>query len=159
MPRTQDFRAFEYVGSIGNGVFNQSNGANYTSYLNVGVNSGNGTYTLSGGLLSVSQAIEIGGFGVGVFNQNGGTATTRGLFIGGSNSTAYVLNNGVVNVGGSEVIGYGHIGLFTQNGGSHFVASGGTVTIGYSYGSGTYNLNNGVIALASGVDERIVHFF
>jgi fibronectin-binding autotransporter adhesin len=95
----------EGVGIGGSGWFLQTGGTNSFRSLGVGVYNGTGAYTLSGGILSVSEGVSIGGGsgssagGVGTMNVSG----TGQLSVAG---TMTVYNNGRVNInGGSTTLG------------------------------------------------------
>jgi fibronectin-binding autotransporter adhesin len=100
----------EYIGYDGTGTFIETNGTNTingTGGLVLGVDSGStGTYTLSGGLLSVSGNYEVvGNSGAGSFNQSGGTNTINGgsgLNVGSSSGViaTYTLSGGSLSING-----------------------------------------------------------
>ncbi len=142
----------EYVGSPGMGIFTQSGGTNSISNsLNVGNNVGSsGTYSLSGNA-QVSASIEnVGNVGVGAFTQSGGiNIISNFLSLGGnigSNGT-YILSGSGQLFAVYEYLGAVGIGSFTQSGGTNSVTY---LMLGQNNGSGpTYNLNGGVLVLAS----------
>jgi autotransporter-associated beta strand protein len=151
------------------GSFTQLGGTVSAAFLVMGGPWGSsGTYNLSGGQLNLSGMPNyIGqqclGLGIGqnssspsTFAQSGGTASVVGAIIVGGGwgaSGAYNLTGGRM-VAGTEAIGeddqwgQGSSGTFTQSGGTN---SAGSVVLGYFGGdSGTFNLNGGVLSLATG---------
>ena len=139
----------EIVGDAGTGTFNQTGGTHTidsfvtTGTLTVGHTSGStGTYTLSGGSLTVGSLDEgygdsgygievIGDGGNGTFIQTGGTNTINALSslyyvtlldVGSASGStgAYSLSGtGTLNVNGTESIGTLGNGTFTQSGGTN----------------------------------------
>ena len=105
-----------------------------------------GTYTLSGGTLTINNGAEYVGYNAaGFFTQTGGTNTPRsGIALGtnaGSNGT-YTLSGGMIESGGIENIGVSGTGTFNQTGGVNGVYSGQAILLGYNAGAtGTYNLS------------------
>jgi len=106
----------EVVGYHGTGLFNQTGGTNTVvgtsagGYLYLGVYAGStGTYTLSGGSLTVPTYELIGEQGDGIFNQTGGTNTVNGtgmLIAATTGSTgSYVLIGGTLDVTGGVYVG------------------------------------------------------
>jgi 23S rRNA (cytosine1962-C5)-methyltransferase len=103
----------ESLGVGGQGDFSQSNGANNTTFLVLGVLAGfngNGTYELSAGTLSANNEF-IGSASTGTFTQSGTSSNTvtTNLFIGGqagvsTGTGTYNLNAGALTAL-SEVIG------------------------------------------------------
>jgi hypothetical protein len=157
-------RSSENVGDAGTGLFVQTGGTNSCAYLAVGNQSGSiGAYTLSGsGYLSASSTFSatsysqenVGVYGSGSFTQSGGTNTCIYLSIGelaGSSGT-YSLSNGYLSVNqanghSSEHVGDSGTGIFVQSGGTN---SCGTLILGSnSSGSGTYDLNGGLVEISS----------
>ncbi len=137
------FYAYEFVGGNGPGAFTQSGGTNSSYDVGVGQS---GTYNLSGGQL---VATNDEGVGPGAFTQSGGTNNGFSLTIGSS---------GTYNLSGSgqlstweEYVGYSSgTGSFTQSGGTNIINANGSLYLGaYAGGSGTYNLNGGVLILSS----------
>jgi hypothetical protein len=109
----------ETVGDVGNGLFNQSGGSHtiHAGSLYLGKSgTGNGTYTLSDGLLLLDNSSEyIGYSGSGTFNQSGGNHTVSGtLYIsyGSSYAGTLALSGGILNA--QNVVNQG---LFNQTGG------------------------------------------
>ena len=162
----------ETIGNTG-ASFTQSGGINAVSVyisttgLTLGANSGSrGTYTLSGtGQLSIGGvgygAWEVvGNSGSGTFNQTGGVNIVNddngGALIlaanPGSSGTYILSGSGQLAVQGdanpgSENVGDSGKGTFTQSGGTNNVGGGLTLG-GNSGGSGTYNLNGGMLVLS-----------
>jgi hypothetical protein len=102
------------ISPLSSGAFNQSGGTNTTAGLLLG-NSGQGAYTLSGGVLAVNGSGEtVGSYsGVGIFSQSGGTNVISGsqdLSIGIANlgpgaSGTYTLSGGYLSVSGGVYLG------------------------------------------------------
>ena len=166
----------EYVGSNGAGVFNQTGGTHTIEgghyiddppYLNIGCNSGNGTYTLSGGVLTVNGGNEsIGSGGIGVFNQTGGvhtviTPANGELDVGNKNGNGtYNLIDGSLAVSNYLIVGgssfaFGNprqggagTGVFNQSGGT--VTVGSWLSIGDGKGDGTGRVGNGTYNMTGG---------
>jgi hypothetical protein len=148
-----------YVGYSGTGVFNQTGGSNIvngTNGLYLGSSAGSsGTYTLSGGTLSVTNGVfvseYIGYAGTGVFNQAGGSNSTFRLDVAYSASASgtCTLAGGMLS-SQHTVVGVSGTGVFIQTGGSHIAAD---MELGLAAGgSGTYNLNNGSFASSNEED-------
>jgi len=119
-----------------------------------------GTYTLDNGTLRSSQTIttrtEI--YDNASFVQNGGTHYAYELNIGRSENGSYSLSNGTLSVQTNLGVGYpmsfnsefeGYSGTFTQTGGT--VTVGGVLSVGSRRpeGTGTYNLNSGILSAGS----------
>ncbi len=163
------------IGFSGTGSFVQSAGTNttmgYPGGIYLGYNSGAaGSYDLHGtGLLNV-EVLTIGLSGTGSFTQSGGTNTiTATAYVGalyvGSNAGSYgsyVLSSGLLcsasngNVT-NEYVGYYGTGIFTQSGGTNTTP--GTLYLGYYGGTGTYNLNGGLLSIPSLVGGAQTAFF
>jgi hypothetical protein len=138
----------EDLGLSGQGSFSQSGGVNHYSTLDLGVNSGTGSYTLSAtGLLSGSFQ-TIGDTGTGVFLQTGGLnsfVSNNGLLTLGSTSTGngtYTLNAGTITGSNIEYIGYQGQGTFVQNGGLN---STNLIDMSSVGGASSYTLAGGVV--------------
>ncbi len=141
---------WEYVGETGTGTVNQTGGTNATGNLYLGTDSGgSGTYTLSGGNLTVGGNI-VGGSGTSDFTIDGGT-----LSVGGGNGSIGVTNFNVGDAGGTgnfslsgtgslaavtENVGNSGIGTINQDGGTNSV---GTLTLGLNGGTGSYVQSGG----------------
>ena len=162
------------IGSRGVGTFTQTGGT-HTLWsggggLGLGTNeTGDGTYTLSGGDLIAQRGITVGECGKGTFNQIGGTNTVTGspLYIGRSTGGdgTYTLSDGVLDAG-SVAIYVGQWGAvaaeFNLNGGtadSHalYLSAAGTVNLrndcGFSTGylllvRGDFNQTGGTATVA-----------
>ncbi|MEJ2092337.1 MAG: hypothetical protein P8X65_09115 [Syntrophobacterales bacterium] len=139
----------EYIGNSGSGTFNQSGGTHTVGLdLTLGNEAtGSGTYNLSkDGSLSVSGDEFIGYNGTGVFNQTGGTHTVAGILTlaaqFGSSGT-YNLHRGTLKAN-DEMIGPVGTGVFNQNGGANIVTN--SLTLSPLGGTGTYNLNGGILS-------------
>jgi len=141
-----------YVGynSGSQGTYTLSGGS-LSGWVYVGY-SGMGTFTQTGGTLSVSS-IKVGFNGTGTFTQTGGTHTVNSSLTVGDNSSAasgtYTLSGGTLSVGVSTVVcrmstmfiippSPRPLALFTQTGGTHTVGQ--TFPIGPN---GTYVLSGG----------------
>jgi fibronectin-binding autotransporter adhesin len=159
----------EDIGYGGTGSFNQSGGTNTISgsadYLNVGYNTGSGTYTLTGGSLAASNGEYVGdGYGTGQFNQSGGTNTFGSvLFVGniaGYSGTYTLSGSGFLTASGSgsnEYVGFIGTGYFNQNGGTNTV--GGYLSVGEKFGSiGTYTLNSGSLSISGSSSDEYVGY-
>jgi hypothetical protein len=143
----------ENVGGLGTGTFNQTGGTNMAPHLNVN----SGTYTLSGGSLSVTNnppysygsetvGSQTGYGGTGIFNQTGGTNTVgNDLLLGSVGSGAGIYNlsgTGSLSVNSLEVVGYNGTGTFNLTGGTNT-----TEILGVGAGnSGTYSLSGGSLS-------------
>ena len=159
----------ETIGYASTGTFTQ-NGATTSNTIGTTpaparlmlgeTSTGNGTYNLYLGSLTVSAKESVGSAGTGHFVQTGGTNTINGLggLILGETSTG----NGTFDLSGTghiitsyESIGASGTGLFTQNGGTNTVQQIGTnpgrLVLGEtSTGNGTYNFQSGAITLSGG---------
>jgi hypothetical protein len=157
--------SFEKIGFGGNGIFNQSGGSNTitgTSFFLIlgtsapGVADGTGSYTLSGGSLTVSTGTEyIGDAGRGNFLQSDGTNTYASLVLGNSNtaSGSYALSGGSLVAGQTQYIGYSGTGDFNQSGGSNSLTANTNLYIGFMAGStGSYTLSAGTLGDNSGFE-------
>ena len=142
----------------GYGVFTQSGGTHTVTKLNIGLGTGiggggDGSYTLSGGNLSVDSEFIARYGGYGSFTQNGGMhVVSRELVIGQDGYGNYTLSAGSL-LTDSELIGSG--GYFTSTGSGSFTQSGGTHTVtgglilGSNFGSGSYTLSAGGLSADS----------
>jgi hypothetical protein len=124
----------EFVGLNGKGIFNQSGGTNIVSggfNLDIAANGGStGTYTLSGGLASVSGGVYVGGTAI----EPGGAGV---LTVGGA---------GVLNVSGTLTV--------YNTPGSSVTLSGGTISTAQLDVDGVpslFNWTSGTLKLTSGV--------
>lgn len=141
-----DANADEFIGESGNGYFDQTGGTNTITgtrtfigsildsngNLDLGSFGGTGTYTQTGGTLSVQnvECLGIGPttgysyFGSGVFNQSGGANTCGTLYLpyattGAGNGPfgTYAPSGGTLTVQGNEYVGVNGTGSFIQTGG------------------------------------------
>ena len=141
----------EYVGNTGNGTFTQSGGTNSVNlplYLAYGAGS-SANYSLSGSGVLAAGVEYVGFLGAGVFMHSGGTNSGSSLFIGyyaGSNGT-YALSGSGVLTASAEYVGYYGTGALIQTGGSNSVTD---LTIGslgrYQFGGGTLQVTGGGLA-------------
>ncbi len=149
-----------YDGFFGTGDFTQSGAASVSAAsLSVGNNfGGNGSYTLSGGMLATASAY-VGSAGTGVFNNTGGTHTNAGLLSVGNNpggvGTYTLGGTGALALGGDLLLGAaGAQGSFNFNAAPGdaatftLTASGQTVAIGNG-GIGTFNQGGGDVDLTA----------
>jgi hypothetical protein len=106
-----------FVGSGGNGTYNQDGGTHtvLTDFsLAAGVG-GSGTYNLAAGDLNVTRNCYVGAWGQSYFGQTGGTHSVGGdLTVGHDDAGAYSLWSGSLAVSGDEFIGKnnGSAGVF-----------------------------------------------
>jgi hypothetical protein len=144
----------EFIGGLGVGSFNQTGGTHMltsgnNSFLYLGSAPGStGTYTLSGGSLTIEGYEYLGYNGVGVFNQSGGTNSITGgrqLYLGynaGSTGTYNLSGTGSLSCSSNEYIGdsFG-AGIFNQSGGTNTTP---VIYVGYNGpATGTYTLSGG----------------
>jgi fibronectin-binding autotransporter adhesin len=132
----------ETVGLSGIGTFTQSGGTNAIGStttnrnLNIASSAGSGTYTLSGGAVTVNGNAYVGGNasaagGTGVLNLSGGTMTTTGtLKAWNTPGTAVNLSAGTLNVGALNTSG--NPAKFNWTGGTLNVTGAGGLIIGPS---------------------------
>ncbi len=130
---------FETVGYLGAGTFTQSGGTHnvgsaaqiYPFFIGRGTG-GSGSYTLSGGSLTVSQDEHLGYQGSASFTQSGGThvigtsPTNHPFFYLGEragSSGSYTLSGGTLTVNAMENIGGAGTATFIQSGGTHTIGS------------------------------------
>jgi fibronectin-binding autotransporter adhesin len=142
----------ELVGNTTPGSFIQTGGTHSAVvglFLGNGnTSSGSGSYSLSGGSLSV-PALYVGNLESGTFMQSGGTCSVSSELDVGSGS------NGSFSLGGSgllssyqEVVGDESIASFTQSGGTNNVTNG--LDLGQNLGStGSYTLQGGLLNVSS----------
>jgi len=120
------------------GLFDQTGGSNtVTNDLNVGGQgsspnvpgtgaTGQGTYQLTGGDLTVGGTTYVGNQGTGIFEQKNSTHTTGSLVLGSKvgSTGSYILTPvaaTLLKVTGNEVVGDAGAGTFTQHAGEHTV--------------------------------------
>ncbi|MBA2587296.1 MAG: PEP-CTERM sorting domain-containing protein [Alphaproteobacteria bacterium] len=124
-----------------------------STYLTVGAGA-EGSLTLSGGTITVSNQTFVGGSpdGLGHVTQTGGSLETGGLLIGtvtgnGSPNNNYDMSGGSLTVHAAFVIGSGaQGGTFSEGSGGTFTQSNlfTQVEVGAAYiNNGTYNLQGG----------------
>ena len=148
--------AAHYVGNGGTGTFTQTGGnISIGNALYLGNNAGDsGTYNLSGtGQLSAPNEY-LGYSGTGTFTQPGGTNSFNfgALYLGyniGSSGTYSLSGSGQLSGPYSEYVGFSGTGTFTQSGGTHNTSN---LYLGYNAGSsGMYNLSgNGQLSASYG---------
>jgi hypothetical protein len=156
----------EFIGSDGNGTFNQNGGTHSlgTASLTIGAfNGSNGTYNLSSGTLALNGGAEyVGSNGAGTFHQTGGTHKLTfaspggdGLYLGFGTLAhgSYTLDAGSLTVtNGGEFIGFQGMGTFNQTGGMNTLSASdgadGLLGLGEIASSrGVYNLSGGTLNL------------
>jgi autotransporter-associated beta strand protein len=163
----------EQVGSSGTGTFTHSGGTNVANaiYLACSVGS-SGTYNLSGNGQVFAGSECVGSSGTGVFTQSGGTNSGPAIALPYNwimySNVNLILGNNVGSTGtydlsggqlyGNTTVGNSGTGTFTQSGGtscgapplSGFPNTAGTLLLGRNAGgSGTYNLNGGLLVLSA----------
>jgi hypothetical protein len=130
--------ASEYIGNGGSGIFNQSGGTNtivssgYGLVLGYGV--GSGTYSISGGTLSLEA--------------------TDGIYVGIAPGAA----TGVFNISGGQVTCADTLSVFNRAGDSLNI-SGGTLSVGGLYLSGNSSLLNwtaGTLAITGSIANTAI---
>jgi autotransporter-associated beta strand protein len=138
----------ELIGNASPGAFVQSGGTHSIAtglYLGNGI-SAIGTYTLSGGSLTV-PTVYVGNLAPGSFTQSGGTCSVSSELDEGvstGSSGIYTLSGSGVLAASQEVIGDVTAGTLTQSGGTNSVANG--LVLGQNLGAtGIYNLNGGLL--------------
>ena len=156
-----------FVGNGGAAIYNMSGGTNFVNnFIALGRSGGNGTFNMTGGLLSqVNSADNIlvgtgfqnpsGGTPVGVLNQSGGTITNRGQFLCPETSpatgtynlsgTGALIENNWLVIGRSSAVGVmnmtgGTITGNTAGGGNFEIGEGTTGTVNQSGGMVTMNM-------------------
>ncbi len=140
---------YEYVGNKGMGTFMQDGGTNTIGLrLYLGrEDSGQGTYQLDGGQLTVVRAY-IGYDGTGAFTQTGGANTLSGSLRLGQKVTGtgtYELSGTGQLTANREYVGYNGTSTFTQVSGTNTIHE--DLILGYLAGSqGTYEMLGGTLA-------------
>ena len=143
----------EDIGQIGYGVYNQSGGTNTATFdLNLGGTPGkttSGTYTMTGGILSVGQDLVVGAPGKGSFTQaNSGVMVIHDLNLGlGSDGGTYTMLSGNLLIGKNENIGLDGNGTFTLDSGTHRIFGDLTLASNIAGKTGAFNLNGGSLAV------------
>jgi len=144
------------VGDLGLGRFRlnaDSGTVDVGTNLYIGLrSSGNGSYTLRNGNLSVGDSTYVGNSGTGEFIQEGGRHEIGLNLTLGENSSGsgvYTLSGGKL-LAEKTTIGKSGSGIFNQSGGDHYAlkfdgaAITGGLTLGEDFASeGTYNLSAG----------------
>ncbi len=151
-----------YVGYYGPGNFIQTGGTNTGAYsIQLGQNPGSsGTYTLSNtGYITTVTNETVGEGGTGTFIQTGGTNNVYQLYVGGSPNGIWSSGRGTYTLSSTgllsaryEDIGYSGAGTFTQTGGTNTGPSWAPLVLILAVepgSSGTYNLNGGLLSVAS----------
>jgi hypothetical protein len=157
----------EYLGNSGSGSFIQTGGSNsitgsvFDSFqdkagLIIARYSGSqGSYSLSGGMLSVVEKEIVGEQGNGTFIETGGTNSAAYLFLAnadGRTSTYTLSGTGSLSVSGGESIGSGGTGIFMQSGGTNTISIN-ALALGENglsnTGTGIYNLSGGCLSSAT----------
>jgi len=152
------------VGDSGVGAIVQSGGIhsiNGSLYLGV-VAGASGSYSISGGSLSVSNRAVVGGGtgnsgGAGVFNHSGGSVTIGTLSIaaaGGASGTYNLDGTGSLTAGTEQLQGQSARAIFNQLGGVNQAVE--LMVGGYAGAHATYNLSGGVLAVGR---EQVMSLF
>src|SRR5687768_6608129 len=145
-----------HCAQLGSGQINQSGGAFEVGAMQLGVNDGAATYTLSGGTFTAGQFfLGAGGFpgnlSTGVVNQSGGAATVNQMRIGFGPSTpgTWTISGGSLRITGGFTLGeYGH-GTFSMGPGAN-VNFGRQLVLGKeSTGAGTFLLSGGTFTAST----------
>ncbi len=142
----------EIVGYYGTGTFiqNGESSSNSVDSLYLGYKrDSSGSYTLNDGMLSGGMEY-IGYYGSGVFTHKEGAQNTLlgNLYLGYNyrySDGTYNMEGGTLSAEG-EYIGENSTGLFTQSGGTN--ATNWLVVGNWTYGTGTYELVDGVLTVA-----------
>lgn len=142
---------------VNNSAMSQSNGS-LTVTTNAdgavqlaGAVSSTGSYTISGGSLTVTASpMDVGWYGSGTFNQTGGLVTTDNFLIVGrqtGSTGVYAISGGTaMNTGSFLGVGQQGSGTLNVSGSGVVVAAGAGLSIGGLYGGG----GNGTVNLSSG---------
>jgi autotransporter-associated beta strand protein/T5SS/PEP-CTERM-associated repeat protein len=143
-----------YNGETGTGSIVQSGTSTVTvgGYISLGRwNTGNGNYTLNGGMLTVTGNTDVAENGLGAFVQNGGTLSAqRYLYIGhyaGSNGS-YLINGGSLLQTSSSrrvVVGQDGTGALTVSGTGLVDTVASLRVSGSATGNGSVHLDGGTI--------------
>ena len=152
-----------YVGSSGQGTFNQTGGTVTAGLLSIGNNSGGvGTYNLSGvsSNLQINGNAYVGADGSGTYSQTGGTANVTGDLVinntgtpngsslsisgNGALTASTVTNNDLLSISGS-----GELTASTVTNNDQFNFQGGTVTADVT-NNGGMETNSGLTAALNG---------
>ena len=145
--------AIEHVGYDDTEVYTQTEGIRNVDDLYLGfLQTGNGTYNLSGSASLTANTEIISGYGIGVFNQSGGSNTADYLAVTKCSSNAcgsgtYNISDGSLSVNSLDIAstgnsGYQAVAVFNQSGGTVTVSNQLNLADDYS-ANGTYNLSGG----------------
>ncbi len=163
--RYANFHVGDGAGAIG--AVNQTGGqVTVRGSLNLGVDGGSGTYTISNGTLTLDHADDGGhtslitlGLNLNAAGENAGTSTGKLVINGGRveilaphgvdvgegtepGVTAFILGN---RDRGAETYGQGN-GIIEQNNGTFSVGAGASLYLS-SVGNGAYHLNDGTLEI------------
>lgn len=127
--------------------------------LALGYNTGgNGTYTMTGGVLQAPDGIfslVVGNYGTGTFNQSDGdvrasTNTVGVLYLGkySGSDGSYNLSGAGTLTAWSEHIGSQGVGMFNQSGGTNTVNY--LLSVSNAGGTGTYTMTGGTLEASDG---------
>jgi hypothetical protein len=145
-------------------VFTQTGGTHTstgtgTNGMNVATLAGTAAvYSLSGGTLNTTS-LRLAQAGTGTLNNTGGTHTagTVTLAPASGQTATYTQSAGSMNVSGDFIVGTtpGGTAVFTMTGGSGTIGSGvNGLVIGTTQGSGTVNLQGGVLTTVNAFVSR-----
>ncbi len=160
-----------FVGNAGNGTFNQNGGTVTASLqLNIAaLASVAASYSMTNGNLTVGTInqtgnLRVGYNGNGTFTQSGGNVSVLGTSINpgnfsvafaGGNSANYSLGGNGTLSAGQEQIGLGGTGNFTQTNGTNTVTA--NLTIAVNPGSiGNYSISNGSLGVSNASAGQII---
>ncbi len=144
----------EYVGESGTGVFIQTGGTNNvavgaygsTGGLYVGVDSGVGSYSLSGSGILSAQNEYIGSGGVGAMTQLGGRNSMTNLTIAGN----YRFASGTLQIAGGSLVNQG---VFDATGSTGLLTVSGSAILDLSKAK---LLNTGSMSLSLGPNSLLL---
>ena len=163
-------------GTAGKGEFTMTNGSIFvdTQQFNIGGSGGQGTFTMSGGVVESRYKTQVGYRGNGVINQNGGSfihGPNEAMTIGYCDDDASVTGPCVgiynLNVGLLEVLGsrgprignyasttYGQgVGIVNVSGNALLLVDpdvrNGVMSVGYKSGQGTLTVSGGSVFSSS----------
>ncbi len=146
---------FAYVGRGGTGTFVQSGGVLNPNSLDVGAaTNGAGTFLLSNGTITSGifpLGLTVGDSGSGYMRQTGGVVSAGSLTVGNSaGNGTYELAGGSLSLQQMLIARQGHTNsLFTQTGGTNTITGSLSIATGQLAPAGTYNLQNGTLAIGS----------
>ena len=150
-----------YMGWVsGEGTYDLQGGTlSVGDQLQIGSAAGTtGTVTMTGGDLATTGGLTVGHSGVGALTMAGGTITVGGQLTVASASNSVgtvVMSNGTVTVGGEVNIGSsGDEGSWTMDGaGATLVANGAVMRLGFQACTGTFTHNSGTVTANVSVVE------